>query len=354
VIVDGTSGQVIIRPTEETLAEYRRRAGHEERRRTEFARYRDRVAETADGVRVRLEANVALGVDILLAKENGADGIGLYRTEFPFIVREGFPTRDEQVDIYRKAYEAFPDGPIAFRILDLAGDKFVPASGVASAESPFHGYRSIRVLFDHPHLLREQVQAFAIAAGERPLRILVPMVSSLEDLDRVKDMAAGAIAELTGAGIQRRPMWGAMIEVPAAVEMAAELAAEVDFFSIGTNDLMQYTLVIDREDSRMASLRNAYHPAILRMVRRTVRAAHAAGKAVGVCGEMAARPDLAVLLVALGVDSLSVAPRVIPELKQALAGARVKPLAAAADRLLACRDSTEIELMLKMNLGAVG
>ena len=354
MIVDGTNGQVIIRPTEETLEEYRRRTRDEERLRTEFARYRDRVPETADGVRVGLQANVAMGIDIVLAKENGAEGIGLYRTEFPFIVREGFPTRDEQVDIYRKAYASFPDGPIAFRILDLAGDKFVPTSHVASAESAFHGYRSIRVLFDYPHVLRDQIQAFAIAAGERPLRILVPMVSSLEDLARVKAIAADALSELSGPGVQRRPRWGAMIEIPAAIELAAEIAAEVDFLSIGTNDLIQYTLVIDREDARMASLRNAYHPALLRMIRRTILAAHACGKEVGVCGEMAARPDLAVLLVALGVDSLSVAPRVVPEIKQALAGARVKPLVAAANRLLACRDSTEIELMLKLNLGAAG
>jgi phosphotransferase system enzyme I (PtsP) len=352
VIVDGTTGQVIIRPTAETLVKYRDRAGDEERKRTDFARYRDRVPETADGVRVGLQANVALGIDIVLAKENGAEGIGLYRTEFPFIVREGFPTRDEQVEIYRKAYESFPRGPIAFRILDLAGDKFVPTTDVAASSNAFHGYRSIRILFDYPHLLTDQVQAFAIAAGQRPLRILIPMVSSLEDLSRVKEMVASAIAELPGGNVQRHPSLGAMIEMPAAVEMAAELAQEADFLSIGTNDLIQYTLVIDREDSRMASPRNAYHPAILRMIRRTVLAGHAAGKEVSVCGEMASRPDLAVLLVALGVDALSVAPRAIPELKQALAGARVKPLTAGLNRLLSCRDSTETELMLKLSLGA--
>ena len=196
MIVDGTSGRVVVRPSAESLARYKEQAEEVERRRTEFLRYRERVPETADGVRIRLQANVALGVDIALAKENRADGIGLYRTEFPFIVREGFPTRDEQVEIYRKAYDAFPVGPIAFRLLDMAGDKFVPTTAVGPSASAFHGYRSIRVLYDYPGLVRDQVQAFAIAAGGRPLRILIPMVSSLDDVYRMKIMIEQAIQEV--------------------------------------------------------------------------------------------------------------------------------------------------------------
>jgi phosphotransferase system enzyme I (PtsP) len=354
VIVDGTSGCVVIRPNSETLARYRQEAEKVERRRTEFVRYRERVPETADGVRVLLQANVALGVDIALAKENRADGIGLYRTEFPFIVREGFPTRDEQVEIYRKAYDAFPEGPIGFRLLDMAGDKFVPTTGVGPSASAFHGYRSIRVLYDYPGLVRDQVQAFAIAAGDRPLRILIPMVSSLEDVARVKIMIDSAIRELSGSVAQRRPEIGIMIEVPAAVELATDLAAEVDFVSIGTNDLIQYTLVVDREDSRMSSPRDAYHPAILRMLRRTVAAVQSAGKKVSVCGEMAARPDLAAFLVSIGIDALSVSPHTIPELKQALAGVAVHPLALAAPGIAACRTAAEAELMLRTCLNASG
>jgi len=354
LIVDGTTGCVVVRPSPESLARYAEQAKDVERRRTDFIRFRERVAETADGVRIRIMANVALGVDIALAKENRADGIGLYRTEFPFIVREGFPTRDEQVEIYRKAYDAFPDGPIALRLLDLAGDKFVPTTDVGASPSAFHGYRSIRVLYDYPHLLRDQVQAFVIAAGQRPLRILVPMVSSLDDVSRIKLMIAQAIGELSGPEVQRQPLIGAMIEVPAAVELAADLAAEVDFLSIGTNDLIQYTLVVDREDSRMTSPRDAYHPAILRMLQRTVSAVHSAAKEVSVCGEMAARPDLAAFLVAIGVDALSVSPRAIPELKQALAGVHLKPLVLAAPKISACRNASESERMLRECLAAFG
>jgi phosphotransferase system enzyme I (PtsP) len=347
MIVDGTSGRVVVRPSPESLRRYQQQAEHDERRRTDYLRYRERVPETADGVRVRLQANVALGVDIALAAENRADGIGLYRTEFPFIVREGFPTRDEQVEIYRKAYDAFPVGPIAFRLLDMAGDKFVPTTGTAPSANAFHGYRSIRVLYDYPGLVRDQVQAFAIAAADRPLRIMIPMVSSLDDVDRMKRMIEQAIQEVSGPEVQRRPLIGVMIEVPAAVELAAELAAAVDFLSIGTNDLIQYTLVIDREDSRMSSPRDAYHPAILRMLRRTVAAVHSAGKEVSVCGEMAARPDLAAFLVAIGIDALSVSPRAIPELKRALAGVHIERVRLATDGIVACRTATEAELALR-------
>jgi phosphotransferase system enzyme I (PtsP) len=350
VIVDGLSGAVIVRPSRETLARYHAIAQERERRRTGFAKYRDKPAETADGVRVSIQANVALATDIALALDNGAEGVGLYRTEFAFIVRDRFPERDEQVHLYRKVYDLFGDRPITFRLLDLSADKFISTSEANASSCAFHGYRSIRVLFDYPHVLREQVQAFAIAAGDRPLRVLVPMVSSLDELRRVKQLIAEALADLGATRAQRCPQIGAMIEVPAAVELAPELAAEVDFFSIGTNDLIQYTLVIDRDDSRIASPRDAYHPAILRMVRRVVTAAHAAGKPVTVCGEIASRPDLAAALVALDIDALSVTPQAIPELKQALACVSMRSVVDSMPGVLAQSDARGVELALRRAL----
>jgi phosphotransferase system enzyme I (PtsP) len=342
LIVDGTSGVVVVRPGQDTLArseEDRRRA---ERARTEHARYRHVLACTADGVRVALHANVGVASDLPVARDNGAEGIGLYRTEFPFIVRESFPTRAEQARIYGRAYQAFPAGPVHFRLLDLGGDKFVAGGSVAAARSAFHGYRSIRVLFDHPDVLRDQVQALALAAADRPLRILIPMVTSMEDLRRVKTLVGQALAELDEPRAQRAPEFGVMVEVPAAVELAADLSREADFLSIGTNDLMQYTLVVDREDSRMAPLSDPYHPAILRMVARVVAAARSAGKPVGVCGEIAVRPDVALALLALGVDSLSVVPTAIPGLKQALASAHLEPMRRAMDGILALSDARSV------------
>ncbi len=347
LVVDGTSGVVVVRPTEQTALRYTAERQRLEQARTEYAKYRSILASTADGVRVSLHANVGVASDILVARENGAEGIGLYRTEFPFIVRDAFPTREEQVRIYAKAYELFPEGPISFRILDLGGDKFVASGALSAARSAFHGYRSIRVLFDHPEVLRDQVQALAIAAADRPLRILIPMLSSMEELRRVRAMIDQALSSVEHPGAQGSAEIGAMIEVPAAVELAPEIAREVDFLSIGTNDLMQYTLVVDREDSRMAQLSDPYHPAILRMIARVVTAAHEAGKKVGVCGEIAVRPDLALALLALGVDSLSVVPTAIPELKQALAQMRLAPMKEAIAGILRLSDAASLASALR-------
>jgi len=347
LIVDGTTGVVVLRPGEDTVARYeedRRRAEHA---RTEYAKFRNVLARTSDGVRVTLHANVGVASDLTVARENGAEGIGLYRTEFPFIVRDAFPTLGEQIKIYRNAYNLFPGGPICFRILDLGGDKFVTGRSIAMARNAFHGYRSMRVLFDHPDVLRDQVQALALAAADRPLRILIPMVTSLEELRRAKTIIADALGSIDEPRAQRAPEIGAMIEVPAAVELAGDIAKEVDFLSIGTNDLMQYTLIVDREDPRMAALSDPYHPAILRMIARVAAAARTAGKAVGVCGEIAMRPDVALALVALGVDSLSVVPTAIPELKQALAGARLEPMRRAIAEILALSDASSVAAALR-------
>jgi phosphoenolpyruvate-protein kinase (PTS system EI component) len=229
----------------------------------------------------------------------------------------------------------------------LGGDKFVAGGHVAAARSAFHGYRSIRVLFDHPDVLRDQVQALALAAADRPLRVLIPMVTSIEELRRLRTLIDRALADLDEPWARRAPEIGVMVEVPAAVELAADLSREADFLSIGTNDLMQYTLVVDREDARMAPLSDPYHPAILRMIARVAAAARSTGKRVGVCGEIAVRPDVALALMALGVDSLSVVPTAIPGLKQALAGARLEPMRRAMEGVLALSDAKSVAAALR-------
>jgi phosphoenolpyruvate-protein kinase (PTS system EI component) len=218
----------------------------------------------------------------------------------------------------------------------------------------FQGYRSIRLLFDRPHVLRDQIQAFAIAAGQHPYSVLVPMVSSIEELRRVKELVASALDEHPETAALPRPPIGVLIEVPAAVEIAAQLARESDFLSVGTNDLMQYALVIDRDDPRLSSPLDAYHPAVLRMVRRVVVAAHAAGKEVTVCGEIAARFELAFALLALGVDALSVTPRAIPEIKQRLARCVLSRLRHDMDRILELATAAELEHAIRAHLPANG
>jgi phosphotransferase system enzyme I (PtsP) len=355
IIVDGTRGMVIVAPREETVARYRDEMSGMEQARTEFLVYRDRPACTKDGVRVVLQANVGIASDLVVARENGAEGVGLYRTELAFIVRGHFPSRAEQIRLYARAYEQFPDAPINFRLLDLGGDKFIPGHGVPVSRNAFHGYRSIRVLFDYPHVLRDQVQAFALAAGTRPLRILIPMVTSLEELRRVQGLVREALDELPmDVAAQRQPQFGVMIETPAAVELADHLAREVEFLSLGTNDLIQYSIVVDREDSRMASPSDYYHPAIVRMIHRTLLAAHGAGKKVTVCGEMTARKEAALLLIALGVDGLSVSPDEIPSIKQVIATSEVGPLHAAIDRILSLSDLDSVRRTVESCLTSGG
>jgi phosphotransferase system enzyme I (PtsP) len=347
LIVDGTTGVVVARPEQETLHHYQDELQRAKHVRTEHHKFRGQLARTADGVRITLQANVGLASDLSIARENGAEGIGLYRTEFPFIVRGTFPTIMEQVKIYRKAYELFPNGPITFRILDLGADKFVVGEKFAAARNAFHGYRSIRVLFDHPDVLRDQVQALALATGQRTLRLLIPMVSSMEELRRVKDMISQAIASIDDPSACKEHQVGVMIEVPAAVEIAADIAREADFLSIGTNDLMQYTLVVDREDARMAPLSDPYHPAVLRVIGRVAAAARDQGKPISVCGEIATRPDLALAMMALGIDSFSVVPTAIPGLKQAFANMRLEPMQRQIQQILRLSESRSVSAALR-------
>ena len=244
----------------------------------------------------------------------------------------------------------FPDGPVQFRLLDLGGDKFVAGGAVDVGRNPFEGYRSLRVLLDHPEVLRNQVQAFALAAKNRPLDLLLPMVSSVEELRRIRELIDDALRQLPPFDAQTRPRIGAMIELPAAVEIARHLAREVDFFSIGTNDLIQYALAVDRENSRVASASDSYHPAILRMIQRTVEGAHCESIPVGVCGEMASDWRLAMAMIAMDVDSLSVTPSLIPSLKKSFAQCPVETLAEEIDALLALPDAASIEEALESYL----
>ncbi len=349
-IADGQTGTVVLRPAPRTLVRYQKKAEKVAATRSRLEKLRDEPARSTDGEVLPLLANVSLASEIREAVFYGAEGIGLYRTEFPFMIREDFPTREEQSRIYRRALTAFPDGVIQFRILDLGGDKYHPRITRADELNPVLGYRSIRLLLDHPKILKEQVRAFVQVAGRRRIGILIPMISSLEELRRARELIAEAIGEVDDDTVERDHRIGLMIELPAAVEIAAELSRQVDFLSIGTNDLIQFTLAADRENARVSPFGDPYHPAVLRMIRRTIEAGHGAGIPVGCCGEMAATPDLAALLFAMEVDNLSLTPRAIPTVKDAVRRVRILPLRKKIDEVLALPESGLIRARIREEL----
>ncbi len=342
LILDGKAGKVIVSPSRSSLADYEERLGKLAERRESALRFRDLPGRTKDGRRVALQANISVTADLATAKESGADGIGLYRTEFPFLIREEFPTRAEQVRIYKRVYDYYPAGPVRFRLLDLGGDKLLPGNSMQVDRDPFQGYRSLRLLLDHPELLSTQVEAFVEAAGTRPVEVLIPMVTSMPELRRTLKLIREAV-DRASPSFEPAVRIGAMIEVPAAVELAGAIAREVDFLSIGSNDLIQYMLAADRENEKAATDDDPYHPAVLRAIRRVVEAGHRHGAAVTLCGELAGRRRLALALLAMNIDALSLAPGSIPEIKRFFASSRVGPLAESLDAILALDTAQEIK-----------
>jgi phosphotransferase system enzyme I (PtsP) len=353
MIVDGNSGKVVVRPTARTLAGYMKRADFQTATRSRLAALRQEPARSLCGQTLPLLANVGMASEVHQAVLYGAEGIGLYRTEFPFMIREDFPTREEQVRIYERAARAFPKGPIYFRILDLGGDKYHPRVSRTDESNPVLGYRSIRLMLDNPRLLKEQVKAFLQVARGLKSGILVPMVSSMTELRKTRTLIEEAAKELGSESGGRLPAIGAMIEVPAAVEIASDLAREVDFFSIGSNDLIQFTLAADRENARVSPFGDAYHPAVLRMLRRVITAGHAAGIPVSCCGEISSTPELAVLLMAMGIDSLSLIPSSIPTVKEAIRRSDVRRLREKLDEILALSEAKEIREAIARELPAI-
>src|SRR5699024_4943472 len=277
---------------------------------------RDLPAITLDGFRVHLYTNIGLLADVEPSMAIGAEGVGLYRTELPFMVRDRFPTEEEQYAMYRQLLLNFAPRPVVLRVLDIGGDKFLPYFSIQEA-NPFLGWRGIRVVLDHPEIFLTQVRAALRAAeGLDNLNLLLPMISGISELEEAAGLVRQAYDELKGEGIQVAwPRMGVMIEVPAAVYQAESLARRVDFLSIGTNDLAQYLLAVDRNNERVVGLYNSLHPAVLAAILKVVEIARRYHKPVSVCGEMAGEPAAAVLLLGMGVDSLSVNIGDLPRVK---------------------------------------
>jgi len=342
LIVDGTQGTVLLAPTAEEIAAARDRDARRRELDLQMEAVVDQPAVTTDGQRIVLRGNVDLPDEIAEAREHRAEGVGLLRTEFLITSHASLPTEDEQAAYFRRVGEAFPGHPVVVRTYDLGGDKFPAAFRAAPEANPFLGWRAIRVCLDQPEVFRTQIRAALRAAAHVEIHLMIPLVTRLEEVDVTREMVAQEGERLARAGIEaaRSVPVGVMVETPAAAVMADRLAEVADFLSVGTNDLTQYTLVVDRGNARLADRFTPHDPSVLRLLKLVANAAQAAKKPASVCGEMASEPVSAFLLLGLGYETLSVAPPALPLLKWVIRQVSLAAARSAADAALAARSAS--------------
>ncbi|MDT8441990.1 MAG: phosphoenolpyruvate--protein phosphotransferase [Desulfuromonadales bacterium] len=320
--LDGSSGRVYINPPDAIRQEYQRLQLDQSREMSRLDEYRDRPATTADGVRIVLRANIGLLSDVEVAHRHGAEGVGLYRTEFPYMARGSFPDRDDQYALYRKVSEGFAGAPVTIRTLDIGGDKGLPYFSPPKEDNPFMGWRSVRVSLDNRDIFRTQIEAILLAGNHGRVRLLFPMISSMDEIRACRTVVEEARANLRREGLQPAdniPL-GVMIEVPAAVRLVRNLAKEVDFFALGTNDLIQYLLATDRNNPLVSKYYDPLHPVVLQVLNDVTVAATELDKGVCLCGEMATDPLHLILLVGMGLREFSMPAPFIPRTKAFLQG----------------------------------
>jgi phosphotransferase system enzyme I (PtsI) len=353
ILLDGGTGTVIIEPTRAELEDTKTRLHRRHRLELKLEAGLSAPAVTPDGRKLTLRGNVDLPEEIEPAVRHGAEGVGLLRTEFLLTGRAAVPTEFEQADYFRRVAQAFPGQPVVVRTFDLGGDKFPAAFEAPFEANPFLGWRSIRVCLDHPEIFRPQLRAVLRAGAERDLRLMLPLITRVEEVVRVRAMVEEERAALRRDGVpvpDRLPV-GVMIETPAAVVIADRLASASDFFSVGTNDLTQYTLVVDRGNARLADRFRTEDPAVLRQLRTVREAAAAAGIPVSICGEMASDPVSSVLLMGMGFVELSVAPPALPLLKLIVRSVPASVAEEAAARALEADSSDGVRAIMREALG---
>lgn len=313
-VVDGIHGMVYVEPEEETLKEMELRLREEQEKKELLLQLKGRENVTLDGKRVMLYANIGDIKDLSMVQQNDAGGIGLFRSEFIYLEKNHYPTEEEQFLIYKTAAETMEGKKVIIRTLDIGADKQCDYFEMEQEENPALGFRAIRICLTHPEIFKTQLRALFRASAYGNLSIMYPMITSVWEVKRIKELAEEVKAELQMQEIAYgNPEQGIMIETPAAVMVSEELAREVDFFSIGTNDLTQYTLAVDRQNPKLDIFYDPHHPAVLRMISMVVENAHKAGIWVGICGELGADPELTKEFLAMGVDELSVSPgRILP------------------------------------------
>ncbi|MDH5516650.1 MAG: phosphoenolpyruvate--protein phosphotransferase [Gammaproteobacteria bacterium] len=355
LIVDGYQGQVYVKPSAALLEEFYRLMDADKIHNSELSELVDKPSETLDGVHIALHVNTGLLEDISPSLKSGAEGVGLYRTEIPFLIRDGFPGEDEQAKTYRQILKSFSPRPVTFRTLDIGGDKALPYFPIEE-ENPFLGWRGIRIMLDHPELFLTQIRAILKSnVYQNNLRLMLPMVSDVAEVDEAVALIRRAHQELNDEGLSLPfPVLGLMIEVPSAVYQMRALAKRVDFFSIGSNDLTQYLLAVDRNNKQVAALYNSMHPAVLHAIREVVNSAHLYNKPVSVCGEMAGDPASALALVGMGVDSLSMSAGSVLKVKMAIRLFTKADTEALLKEALAMENVADIRLLFDRALEQVG
>ena len=353
VIVDGTTGELILAPDDATVAAYRQRAATLAQAQAEAQAQAREPAITADGKRVEIVANIGSPDDAASALACGAEGVGLLRTEFLFLDRDTPPDEDEQVAAYSAIMEAMGQRPVVIRTLDIGGDKPAPYLDMAAEANPFLGVRGLRLSLVHPEVFQAQLRALLRAGAGHNLRIMFPMVATRAEALAARQQIATAQAQLAvrGATFAQQCEVGIMVEVPSAALLADVLVDTVDFFSIGTNDLSQYTLAADRTNAAVAPLADALHPAVLRLIRTVIEEAHARGRWVGLCGELAGDPLALPVLLGLDLDEFSMSARSIPLIKQAIRRCSLAQAREIARYALALGDAHEVRAYLRQLAG---
>ncbi|WP_217559347.1 phosphoenolpyruvate--protein phosphotransferase [Paenibacillus sp. GbtcB18] len=336
LVVDGAAGLCIARPGEAEAGQYRLRMGQDLERRKSLEAYAARPAVTADGTRVELAANIGTAAEAGAAAAQGADGVGLYRTEFLFMNSPSMPGEEEQYRAYLEAAQLMEGRPVIIRTMDIGGDKELPYLQLPKEVNPFLGYRAIRIGLSRKELLLTQLRAVLRASAFSKVKVMFPMISGLQEWRQAKEILAEAQAELRQEGVpfDENMEVGIMVEIPSTAVMAGQFAREVDFFSIGTNDLVQYTLAVDRMNEHVAYLYDYFHPAVLQLIRTVIEASHSAGKWTGMCGGMAGDPLAAPLLLGLGLDEWSMEAGRLSPLKEVLAGLDRQECRELAERVL--------------------
>ena len=350
IIVDGLTGDVFLNPSEEVVAEYRAKAEAFAAQQAEWEKLKDSKTYTKDGHQVELAANIGTPKDLEGVVNNGAEGVGLYRTEFLYMDSHEMPTEEDQFEAYKAVLEGMNGKPVVVRTMDIGGDKELPYLPLPHEMNPFLGYRAIRISLNEPEMFRTQLRALLRASVYGKLRIMFPMIATLNDFRGAKTLLEEEKAKLIAEGVAVSDdiQVGIMIEIPAAAVLAHQFAKEVDFFSIGTNDLIQYTMAADRMNERVSYLYQPYNPSILTLIKHVIDSAHKEGKWAGMCGEMAGDQTAVPLLVGLGLDEFSMSASSVLKTRSLISKLTLSDMQALADKAInECATVQEVEALVE-------